>query len=1097
MTSRAARYQRLKPAEHVLRRPDTYVGSVQPRETELYTVSENGDLIHSSATVSAGFLKIFDEILVNAADNRQRDKETTKIEVKVEDDRITVKNNGRSLPVEQHPTELDDQDKPVWVPELVFGNMMAGENFDDDELRTVGGRNGLGAKLTNIFSKEFCIELVENGKKYCQKWRDNMTQMDPPSVRSSKVKSYTQISFVPDLTRFGMTEIDATTVAAMRRRAYDVAGCLGKGVTVWFNKTKVPIPSFAHYTRLASPDAVVAELGSRWTIGVAPNDSGAMRQFSFVNGIDTAKGGTHVELVASEISKQLRTKLSRKIGGFRPAQIKSQLFVFVNCLVENPAFSSQTKEELTTHSRDFGSSPDWTSEEGKKFLNRIAKGTVGKHLSEWAERRSAEVEDRELAKSSGVKRQTVRVEKLEDANWAGGRKSEQCTLILTEGDSAKALAMAGLAVVGRNSFGVFPLKGKPLNVRDASAAQVAKNQEIQNVVKIMGLKFGQDYSQSIASLRYGRLCVMADQDVDGSHIKGLVVNLFAKFWPSLLRRPQFLQQFITPIVKARRGAETRAFYTLPDFEAWKDETPDADRWRLKYYKGLGTSTSVEAREYFNDLSQHRLDFSHTSECEPQLDLAFNKSRAADRRGWLNAMDPDAPGADYSKPDVSFANFVDLELIQFSRYDNQRSIPSAIDGLKPSQRKVLFACFKRRLQDEIKVGQLAGYVSEHSAYHHGEQSLNMTIVGMAQDFVGVGWANLLEPIGQFGTRDRGGKDAASPRYIFTKLAPIARLMFPESDDGLLKTQTDDGLSIEPETYSPVVPVVLLNGADGIGTGWSTYVPPYDPLEVISNVRRMLDGDEMSSMHPSWRNFTGSVVSESPFVYIARGVAKVLANGDVEVTELPPGVWTQSFKEKIEKMVEDGTASSFENRSTDTNVHFLIKGLETTDPIATLKLEKRILTSNMHLFASDGKIKKFSSACEVIRDFFQPRLDLYVRRRASLIEAADVLARSLDAKARFILAVCEGRIDLRRPEKEVIDRLVELDLPDHKPLLSMKLSSLNAERVEELKKQRDDAIESLERLRATLPETMWRRDLDALEAHFASSSAPSSTKRQKKE
>ena len=286
---------------------------------------------------------------------------------------------------------------------------------------------------------------------------------------------------------------------------------------------------------------------------------------------------------------------------------------------------------------------------------------------------------------------------------------------------------------------------------------------------------------------------------------------------------------------------------------------------------------------------------------------------------------------------------------------QRSIPSAIDGLKPSQRKVLFACFKRRLQDEIKVGQLAGYVSEHSAYHHGEQSLNMTIVGMAQDFVGVGWANLLEPIGQFGTRDRGGKDAASPRYIFTKLAPIARLMFPESDDGLLKTQTDDGLSIEPETYSPVVPVVLLNGADGIGTGWSTYVPPYDPLEVISNVRRMLDGDEMSSMHPSWRNFTGSVVEESPFVYIARGVAKVLANGDVEVTELPPGVWTQSFKEKIEKMVEDGTASSFENRSTDTNVHFLIKGLETTDPIATLKLEKRILTSNMHLFASDGKIK----------------------------------------------------------------------------------------------------------------------------------------------
>jgi DNA topoisomerase-2 len=355
--------------------------------------------------------------------------------------------------------------------------------------------------------------------------------------------------------------------------------------------------------------------------------------------------------------------------------------------------------------------------------------------------------------------------------------------------------------------------------------------------------------------------IMTDQDQDGSHIKGLLINFIHHFWPELLTFNTFLVEFITPIVKVRSGKQEKTFFTIPQYQEWaKERGDDLKRWTIKYYKGLGTSTPKEAKEYFSDMAQHMKSFEHVDEEDDKaIELCFSKTKVEDRKEWLRGFKP-GTFLDHSVDKIRYADFINKEMILFSMMDNERSIPSLVDGFKPGQRKVLFAVFKRNLKQELKVAQLAGYVAEHSSYHHGEVSLGGTIVGMAQNYVGSNNISLLEPIGQFGTRLQGGKDAASTRYIFTKMSPLARVCFSPHDDQLLSYLNDDGQSIEPKWYIPVLPMVLVNGSDGIGTGWSSSIPTYNPADIIANIRSKLSDRsyEFQSMTPWYKGFTGQVV-----------------------------------------------------------------------------------------------------------------------------------------------------------------------------------------------------------------------------------------------
>ena len=562
-------YQKKTQLEHILLRPDTYIGSVQKVTEPMWvweetkpTISEDGSPVKTSVggqmvkkeiTYVPGFFKIFDEILVNACDHKQRDPkmDTIKIEIKPEDNLISVWNNGEGVPVQMHSVEK------MYVPTMIFGHLLTGSNFNDDEAKVTGGRNGFGAKLCNVFSTKFTVETSykKSKKSFKQTWGSNMTKTSDPKIKDFSGEESTKISFCPDLAKFGLEKIDDDHFQLFSRRAYDAAAST-KGVKVFLNGKKVPVKNFKDYVELytktktddnGGPLKICYEnCNDRWEVAVAVSDNG-FQQMSFVNSIATTKGGRHVDYVADNVVKSIidTIKKKNKTGiNIKPFQIKNHLWLFVRCLIVNPTFDSQTKETMTLVAKDFGSKVTLSD----KFQGQITKSGIVESVLLWSKFKA----DAQLkSKQSGKKTNKLTgIPKLEDANEAGTKNSSGCTLILTEGDSAKTLAVAGLGVVGRDYYGVYPLKGKLLNVREASHKQIMENKEISDLVKITGLQYKKKYEtmEDIKTLRYGKIMIMTDQDQDGSHIKGLLINFIHHNWPSLLKLP-FLEEFITPIVK--------------------------------------------------------------------------------------------------------------------------------------------------------------------------------------------------------------------------------------------------------------------------------------------------------------------------------------------------------------------------------------------------------------------------------------------------------------------------------------------------------------------------------------------------------------------
>ncbi|XP_010770504.1 DNA topoisomerase 2-alpha [Notothenia coriiceps] len=938
-------YQKKTQLEHILLRPDSYIGSVEPVTQQLWVYDEVLGLNSRDVTFVPGLYKIFDEILVNAADNKQRDKSMNciKINIDVENNTISVWNNGKGIPVVQHKVEK------VFVPALIFGQLLTSSNYDDDEKKVTGGRNGYGAKLCNIFSTKFTVETAckESKKNFKQTWYDNMSRTGDSNITPFGGDEFTCITFTPDLSKFKMSTLDKDTVALMTRRAYDIAGA-SKGVRVVLNGKKIPLTGFRSYVdmylkdkldEVGNPLTVVHEIvNDRWEVCLTMSEKG-FQQVSFTNSIATTKGGRHVDYVADQVVAKLIdvVKKKNKAGvAVKPFQVKNHIWLFVNCLIENPTFDSQTKENMTLQQKTFGSVCPLSAH----FIKEATSCGIVESIMNWVKFKA---QNQLNKKCSSVKHTKIKgVPKLDDANDAGGKNSIGCTLILTEGDSAKTLAVSGLGVVGRDRYGVFPLRGKMLNVREATLKQIMENNEINSVIKILGLQYKKNYSdpESLKTLRYGKIMIMTDQDQDGSHIKGLLINFIHHNWPSLLRH-NFLEEFITPIIKVSHKKEHISFYSIPEYNAWKDTQTNIKSWRTKYYKGLGTSTSQEAKEYFSDMQKHRIPFKYGGPADDEaITLAFSKKKIEERKVWLtNFMLDRRQRRAHDLPEdflygqntksLSYNDFVNKELVLFSNSDNERSLPCLVDGLKPGQRKVLFCCFKRNDKREVKVAQLAGSVAEMSAYHHGEVSLMMTIVGLAQNFVGSNNLNMLQPMGQFGTRLHGGKDSASPRYIFTMLSPLARLIFPNMDDNLLKYNIDDNQRVEPDWYIPIIPMVLVNGAEGIGTGWASKIPNFDVREIVNNIRRMIAGEEPQPMLPNYKGFKGTIDNVVDNSYFVSGEVAIIDSTTIEISELPIKTWTQSYKENVLEPMMNGTEkvppliTDYKEYHTDTTVRFLVK------------------------------------------------------------------------------------------------------------------------------------------------------------------------------
>jgi DNA topoisomerase-2 len=885
-------------------------------------------------------------------------------------------------------------------------------------------------------------------------------------------------------------------LSLFKKRVYDVSAVTDKSIKVKFNGQLVPCKNFEQYIDLYVGSKVDTKriyecANERWEYAVclAPKDE--FQQISFVNGIYTSKGGKHVEYIMNQIIRKLCAYIkAKKKVDVKPNTIKEQLLLFLRCDIDNPSFNSQTKDELGTASSSFGS----TCSVSDGFIEKIAKMGVMNAACALTQVK----EDKVAKKTDGSKSKSIRgIPKLIDANYAGTAKSAQCTLILCEGDSAKAGIVSGLSKDDRNIIGVYPMKGKIFNTRGETLKRISENKEIIELKQILGLESGKKYTKELVekTLRYSSVLFMTDQDLDGSHIKGLGLNLFQDQWNTLSTLENFIGFMNTPILKAKKGGNELLFYN-----------DDVKGWNIKYYKGLGTSTGKEFKEYF--ANKKIVYFTHEGvSSDNVVDMVFNKKRSDERKDWLTNYDRNSY-LDTNNNKVSYTDFVNKELIHFSKYDCERSIPNMMDGLKISLRKILYSAFKKNLTSEIKVAQFSGYVSEQSGYHHGEASLNAAIVGMAQDYVGSNNINLLLPNGQFGTRLQGGKDSASERYIFTQLNQLTRYIYRKEDDAVLEYLEDDGFPVEPLFYVPIIPMILVNGGKGIGTGFSTDILSYSPEKLIDYLQTKLSnnvssGNEDIIFTPSYRGFTGTCHSIDEKRYIVKGVYQKLNDRKVRVTELPIGYWTDDFKQHIENLMEadknkknKAFVKDYNDMSTDTTVDIEIT---MNDPIdetiqgdnlynnfeKMMKLYTSLSTNNMHLFTDEEKLTKFNSESEIIDRYFPVRLKYYQKRKDYTIDALEKELRLLSNKARYIQATLQGEIDLRNMKKDdILTMLSELKYDimeedtDYKYLLKMPMDSVSEENVERLLKDKSNKEKELAIIQSTSIEKMWLNELDEL-------------------
>lgn len=1108
------KYKKLSQREHVLHRSGMYIGSIKKQTEEMWCFKEN-KMVKCMVEYSPGFMKIFDEVLTNALDHSIRDPTLTtiKVDYNKESGEITVFNNGTGIPIVEH------SEHKMYIPELIFGHLLSGSNYDDNEQRLGAGTNGLGSKVSNIYSKKFTIETVdsENKKKFVQEHSDNMSTKTKAKITSSSVKSYTKISFIPDYQRFGMSGLEDDTISLIDKRCYDCIALTGNHVSIYLNGEKLKGKGLSDYIKYFVEESKIiyenfASGQFIWEYAIVPSDH--YEQVSFVNGNETRNGGKHVDYIIYQVTNKIKTLLEtkKKLKDVKPNFIKDKFFLFLRATIVNPTFNSQTKEQLTTPSKDFGISLNVSD----KFIDKIYKSSIVEEIVEFCKLKESSDLTR---KTDGAKKNKLYgIPKLEDAVWAGTSKSESCTLILTEGLSAMTFALWGRSVLGPEKYGIFPMKGKGINIRDATTSQLLNNEELNSIKQIVGLKQNVDYKDT-KSLRYSKIMILTDADVDGSHIKALFVNMIHALYPGLIKL-NFITTMKTPIVKATKGKQVVEFFTEQDYNIWKETTGNIKSYTIKYFKGLGTSKKEDAQDLFKRLDTLGVDYYYKdAKCDDAILLAFQKDKNVKdqevsctdiRKKWLSNYDKNSY-IDLKETKTSYQDLINKELIHFSIYDNLRSIPSLCDGLKPSQRKILYYMLKNNINKDIKVAQLSGYISAEMAYHHGEVSLQGAIINMSQNFVGSNNINLLVPEGNFGSRLNGGKDAASPRYIFTRLSQLTNHIYNTFDNPLYTYLSDDNTPIEPEYMLPIIPMVLVNGCEGIATGYSTYIPCYNPNDIIDNLVNMLNDKQMFDIIPFYKGFNGQVTQTEigSGSYLTRGTWKKINDSKIEITELPVGVWVTQYKEFLETFIESSkntTKRKFyfkdvQNMTKDENtgIHFIIEFknakdlsslIESNTLEKELKLSKSFSTNNMYLFNPDLILTKYNSPNDIIKEYYTIRLSFYEKRRVYIIQKLTEELKVLESKIRFIEEYIDGTLDINKKSKDyTIDLLhkrkyhkVASSGCDYDYLINLPIVSFTSEKIKDLTNTRDKKADELKYYQSKCDKDLWKIDLTNLKKHL---------------
>jgi DNA topoisomerase-2 len=1087
------KYKKYSQIEHVLNRPDMYIGSIKPRVSEEYIFS-NEKIQLKSVKYPPGLKRLFIEILTNAIDNietsKKEDIPCKRIKVDISEkstetpNLISIYNDGAYIPIEKNA-------QGVYYHTMLFSEVLTSSNYDDTEKRFTAGRNGLGAKAVSIFSSFFSIEAVDpkNQKKFTQEWTNNISDTTGPKIKSCKLKTgYTLIKWVADFNRFGVDGYSKNITALFKKYVYDAAMLVNfpeRGVNIYFNGELIKTKTLLQYSSLYFPDLSVRGISHTessenydFQILVLPNQDSNGNIYSFVNGIYTPNGGIHVNVWVEAILRPIVEKYSNK-SKITIKDVKNYFNIFIVARVENPEFDSQEKNELLSHAS------------GKLKVEFPENKT--KSLLKWenTKRISELIKDREITnmKKTINKQKKTRIPGLDNANKAGGKYSKDCSLILCEGNSAKPFAVSGIHYgipclndkKGRDFYGVLPLRGKILNARGSSPTVISKNIVLNNIIQALGLKYGTDYSleKNISTLKYGKLIILCDSDVDGIHISCLIINFFHYLFPLLLKK-NFIVLMQTPILRIfHPKKDPTVFYSETSFKKHVEKCKGKIKGTVKYYKGLGSSSGKMVKESFGKkilkmIADSRLDFT--------IEKTFGNDTEK-RKEWIlnykenGGIDPIDNNEGISNLFIS--KYLNDKLIEYSISDCKRSIPSIYDGLKESQRKILFTCFSKKLEytlQSLKVVQLGGAVAEKTSYHHGETNLFNTIIKMAQGFVGTNNIPLLYCDGQFGSR-LNDKDAANPRYIFTKLDMLTRLLFRQEDFQLLNYLSEDNEKIEPEYYIPILPTILINGGAGIGTGWSCDIPLYNPLDVIRCVKGWINGETVDEITPWYRGFTGTIEKRTEKQYISRGVIK----GNT-ITEIPIGKWIDGVKEQLDVLVEKNIIKKYDNNSTAYVPNFVVSG-STEDLSVQLKLFSYIKTSNMVLFGENYTLKKYEGISEIINTFCEKRLEMYFQRKKMELNNLGTLLKNISEKYRFINMVITGELVINnKKENIVISEMKSLGFKNIGILLDISVRHFTSEKLEELSREIGDIKEKITILEEKTEREIWLGEIMEFEKGY---------------
>jgi DNA topoisomerase-2 len=585
------KYQKLTDVEHVLLRPGMYIGSIKTHTEECW-VPQGDEYVLKEVTYNPGFLKLFDEIISNSVDEHKRNPKLNRIRatINAHSHEIQIEDNG-GIPVEIHGKYNE------WIPEMIFSNLKAGSNFDDTEERTVVGTNGVGSTLTNIFSHSFTVETCDGKKRFHQEFSENMSKRTQPKITSSRV-GFTKITYRPDLERFGLSQIDDDHLLMITKRMHDLAAC-NAGITFELNGNKIRYASFKQYAEQYT-QPVFYEASEHWKIGIGYSKQG-FQCISFVNSVETRDGGTHVNHILNQAVSWLKEHIKKKHKyDVKPSDIKQHIFLFIDATVVNPAFSSQTKEKLITEPREFGTQHTLSD----KTLKSVFASEILQSILDWIQQKK-DADDRAQLRKLNQTIDKSKVLKLIDAKKKGDRS--ECSLAIFEGDSAKS---AFRRYRDPKTQGAFPLRGKFMNVTETPDTKVAQNKEVQSLMASLGLRIG----HPVKDLRYGRVLIYTDADVDGNSIAGLLINFFAKYWPELFTM-EVIWKVDTPLMVAKKGKTTLSFYADTEYLDWESKQRDLKGWDISYKKGLAALEDAEYKEIIQHPNAYSLTkddhFGHT------------------------------------------------------------------------------------------------------------------------------------------------------------------------------------------------------------------------------------------------------------------------------------------------------------------------------------------------------------------------------------------------------------------------------------------------------------------------------------------------------